>query len=262
MKYGIKIIALILLISIAWFIRKIVIATQAAEEGRKAKRLQDNKIKWAAEKERIEAQNRQRQQQAKPVYQDINKGHWSKAFLMSIEWKLFEDVCMEYLRIKNCDANVTNIGKDGGIDLKITDNAGNVIAIGQCKAWSEKNQVNVKEVRELYGIMAAEKVRHGIYITTSSFTKDAQEFSINKPLLLINGDDFIKNIMELDEASRTRLDKIARVSGYNIPTCPNCNVKMIKKVSQKGSNQGNVFWGCSNYPRCRNTLQVRKEVSA
>lgn len=169
---------------------------------------------------------------------------------------------MEYLRIKNCGTNVTNIGKDGGIDLKVTDNAGNVIAIGQCKAWNEKRQVNVKEVRELYGIMAAEKVRHGIYITTSSFTKDAQEFGNNKRLLLINGDEFIQNIIELDDEGKTRLDKVARGSGYNIPTCPNCNVKMIKRVSQKGSNKGNEFWGCSNYPRCKNTLQVRKAVIA
>jgi len=110
--------------------------------------------------------------------------------------------------------------------------------------------------------MAAEKVRHGIYITTSSFTQDAQEFGNDKRLLLINGDDFIKNIKDLNDEDKARLDKVARVKGHNIPTCPNCNVKMIKRVSQKGKNQGNEFWGCQNYPRCKNVLQIRKEVSA
>jgi len=118
------------------------------------------------------------------------------------------------------------------------------------------------QIRELYGIMAAEKVRHGIYITTSSFTQDAQEFGNDKRLLLINGDDFIKNIKDLNDEDKARLDKVARVKGHNIPTCPNCNVKMIKRVSQKGKNQGNEFWGCQNYPRCKNVLQIRKEVSA
>ncbi len=230
---------------------------------------EDRKNKSIVKRNYYEKANRERKEltqfsrpEASSNQEGIIGGTWNKEFLLSLEWKLFEDVCMEYLRIKNCGANVTNIGKDGGIDLKVTDNAGNVIAIGQCKAWNEKRQISVKEVRELYGIMAAERVRHGIYITTSSFTKDAQEFGINKRLLLINGDEFIKNIIELDEESKARIDKIARVSGHNIPTCPNCNVKMIKRVSQKGPNKGNEFWGCSNYPRCRNMLQVRKEVSA
>ncbi|MDP1615154.1 MAG: restriction endonuclease [Methylococcales bacterium] len=297
MKIPILLIWLIVLISIISFIWKEFIASKESEKKRWIK---ENRIKWKLEKERIEEKNRQmyqgenriqREGMARHYYQNINEnnnstkgeitqfkqpslvktssnqeevkgGVWTKAFLMSLEWKVFEDVCMEYLRIKNCGGNVTNIGKDGGIDLKVTDSAGNVIAIGQCKAWNEKRQVNIKEVRELYGIMAAEKVRHGIYITTSSFTKDAQEFGINKRLLLINGDEFINNIIELDDESKARLDKIARVSGHNIPTCPSCNVKMVKKVSQKGPNKGNAFWGCSNYPQCKNTLQVRKEVTA
>ena len=35
------------------------------------------------------------------------------------------------------------------------------------------------------------------------------------------------------------------------PTCPKCGSKMVLRTAQKGSNQGQQFWGCSNFPRCR-----------
>ena len=101
----------------------------------------------------------------------VNQGpiQWDKTFLKSLEWKLFEDVCMEYLRIKNCETSVTCIGADGGIDMKVSDANGHVIAIAQCKAWYKK-PIGVSHIRELYGVMAAEKVKHGIFLTTSEFS--------------------------------------------------------------------------------------------
>ena len=33
--------------------------------------------------------------------------------------------------------------------------------------------------------------------------------------------------------------------------CPKCNSKMVLRTAKKGSNAGNKFWGCSQYPRCR-----------
>jgi restriction system protein len=182
---------------------------------------------------------------------------WDKAFLLSIEWKLFEDVCAEYLRLKKHDARVTPIGKDGGIDLKVRDATGKVTAIGQCKAW--KDAVGVSQIRELYGVMAAEKVENGIYMTTSSFTNDAWAFGRDKKLLLITGDELLRQINSMNKASVARLDKLVSVSDYNVPTCASCNVKMVKRLSPKSGQDGGAFWGCGNYPRCKNTLRVRKE---
>jgi restriction system protein len=134
---------------------------------------------------------------------------WDKAFLKSIEWKRFEEISMEYLRINNCKANVTCTGADGGIDIKISDSNGKVFAIGQCKSWSKP--IGVGLIRELYGIMAAENVRHGIFLTTSEFSKDAKEFAIGKNLLLIDSDEFISLVNNLDEISRKRLDNLHSV---------------------------------------------------
>ena len=41
--------------------------------------------------------------------------------------------------------------------------------------------------------------------------------------------------------------------------CPKCNKgHMIKRVATKGKNAGNIFYGCSNYPRCKNVLTVEE----
>lgn len=35
------------------------------------------------------------------------------------------------------------------------------------------------------------------------------------------------------------------------PSCPKCGSSMVRRVAKQGSNAGNAFWGCSQYPSCR-----------
>lgn len=181
---------------------------------------------------------------------------WDKAFLMELEWKLYEDVCMEYLRIKNCDAKVTTIGADGGMDMKVTDKNENVIAIAQCKAWNKP--VGVSLIRELYGVMASERVKHGIFLTTSVYSNDAKAFAKGKALMLIDGEEFVSAINGLGAEERGRIDKLIHQTDHRIPTCVSCNTKLIKRLTKTGPNTGREFWGCVNYPKCKVTMHVRK----
>lgn len=42
-------------------------------------------------------------------------------------------------------------------------------------------------------------------------------------------------------------------------TCPKCGKgHMIKRVASKGKNKGNVFYGCSNFPRCKTILSLEE----
>lgn len=38
------------------------------------------------------------------------------------------------------------------------------------------------------------------------------------------------------------------------PICPKCDSQMVLRTAKKGGQQGEKFWGCSNYPKCRETL--------
>lgn len=40
------------------------------------------------------------------------------------------------------------------------------------------------------------------------------------------------------------------------PVCPKCGIEMVQRTATKGGQQGKKFWGCSNYPKCREVLQM------
>jgi len=37
------------------------------------------------------------------------------------------------------------------------------------------------------------------------------------------------------------------------PACPKCSHPMVKRTAKKGSNVGEGFWGCAQFPKCRGT---------
>ena len=179
---------------------------------------------------------------------------WSIELLKSLEWKRYEEICKEVLAIKEngrINVSTTKMGADGGIDLKITDKKNNVVALGQCKAYN--SPVGVAFIRELYGVMASEKVTEGYFFTTSKFSNDAIEFANKNKITLINGNEQIKTIQSFKPEQQKHLFTLATNGDYTTPTCVNCDIKMTKKNSENGE-----FWGCLNYPRCKNTLKVRK----
>ena len=39
--------------------------------------------------------------------------------------------------------------------------------------------------------------------------------------------------------------------------CPKCGAEMVKRTATKGVNSGSVFYGCSNFPRCRGIINIK-----
>lgn len=46
------------------------------------------------------------------------------------------------------------------------------------------------------------------------------------------------------------------------PRCPKCGIEMVLRTAKKGSTQGEQFWGCSDYPRCRGVLKYNSLVAS
>jgi hypothetical protein len=40
------------------------------------------------------------------------------------------------------------------------------------------------------------------------------------------------------------------------PACPTCGVPMVRRTAQRGAHAGREFYGCPNYPQCRQMLPV------
>jgi len=40
------------------------------------------------------------------------------------------------------------------------------------------------------------------------------------------------------------------------PPCPSCGAPMKSRTARRGKIKAQVFWGCSNYPKCRGTRPI------
>ena len=41
------------------------------------------------------------------------------------------------------------------------------------------------------------------------------------------------------------------------PKCPKCGVPMVIRVAKSGDRKGQQFWGCPNYPKCRQIINLQ-----
>ena len=56
-----------------------------------------------------------------------------------------------------------------------------------------------------------------------------------------------------DERMQARRRKAVSASA---PQCPKCGKPMLRRMQNRGQNQGREFWGCSDYPRCNGTRPI------
>jgi len=178
---------------------------------------------------------------------------WSRELIDRIEWKRFEDLCCEFYRVKGIRAETTRLGADGGVDIRLFQDAVDpqrCTAVVQCKAWNQA--VGVKPVRELRGVMAHERVDKAFFMAPNGFTDEARSFAAENRITLLDGKLFLAMLERLPAALRRQLLDFATEGDWTTPTCPSCGVKMAARDGTHGR-----FWGCVRFPKCRATLQMR-----
>lgn len=99
----------------------------------------------------------------------------------------FEHLVLNLVKKMGFEAEMTKSSGDGGVDIVAFNNQPMMKGkyIIQCKDWS--SPVGEPPLRDLYGVLHAERANKGILITTSEFTANARRFADGKPLELIDG---------------------------------------------------------------------------
>lgn len=183
---------------------------------------------------------------------NLTKNKWSLKLLKDLEWRRFEELCTAYLTEIGFICKALPFGTDGGIDINLFwEGNTNKVSIVQCKAWPN-TLVGVAQVRELYGVMVSEKVNEAFFITSNDFSKEAKKFAADKNLTMVTGYELVRRINELTHEQKNKLFDFATRGYYSTPTCVKCGLKMIFR------NGNPNFWGCSDYPKCRNTLKMSR----
>jgi ssDNA-binding Zn-finger/Zn-ribbon topoisomerase 1 len=216
----------------------------------------DENTTWQPPKKRLSSQ--QALTKIKPPFSSASD--LTLELIQKIEWRHFEFLCFEYFKAKNYKVRETEKGKDGGIDLYLykTDaieadlKYQKPVACVQCKSWQTR-KVGVNVVRELYGVMAAENIAEGIVASAGEFSEDAIAFAKDKKIQLLDGVKLLALIKQLPEQHQMVILTRVVKGDYTTPSCPTCDVKLIKRVSKKAG--GSAFWGCVNYPKCKYTLK-------
>jgi restriction system protein len=173
---------------------------------------------------------------------------WNKQVFADIEWRRFEAVCERLFAQSGFKTKSQSHGADGGVDVWMySAHAEGPVSIAQCKHFRSK-EVDVKLMREFFGVMASHKLQRGTFVTTSTFTADAQKFANENGINALDGDKLLKLIATRTPEQQKELLDIAYEGEYSIPTCASCGIKLVKRTK---------FWGCSNYPKCRTQIYFK-----
>ncbi len=170
--------------------------------------------------------------------------------VLSLSWREFEHLVGEAYRRQGYDVEETGGGgADGGIDLVLRGHGETVLV--QCKQWRDR-QVGVEKVRELFGVVTAERADRGILVTSGNFTNEAQAFKVGKPLTLVDGPALEQLVRDV-QAPRTASVPTPPPAPATSTTCPRCGSPMVLRTAKRGASAGNSFYGCTKYPACKGT---------
>lgn len=180
---------------------------------------------------------------------------WSAEVFALIEWRRFEALVEDLFRQGGFETKSQSHGPDSGVDVWLysRNQPGTPVSVVQCKHW-QGQRVGVDKIRELRGVMAAHEVRRGQFATTSTFTPDAIDFARANSINLLDAHGLLALIARRAPDQQQALLRVALEGDYWRPTCVNCGIKMVDRAPRKG---GKSFWGCTNYPRCKTTMQMR-----
>lgn len=100
-------------------------------------------------------------------------------------------------------------------------------------------------------------VTHGgkfISFIKSQTNKLLSEKEVQKIISLIENGQLSK-IRKTNKEHVEHVKKIVKEK-ESTSICPKCGSGLVLRVSKQGVNKGNKFYGCSNYPKCRHTVQT------
>ncbi|HEY7117663.1 MAG TPA: restriction endonuclease [Tepidisphaeraceae bacterium] len=169
----------------------------------------------------------------------------------------FERLVAEFFRAQGYEVEETGTdgqGGDRGVDLVLrrpADPASPVILV-QCKDYVQWG-VGAERVRAFAGAIALRGPGHvGMIVTTGRFTADATRDAAALDIRLIDGGQWA----EMAPLGVGSVSTIPSSPTASAPLCPSCRVPMVRRGPKTGEETWRPFWGCRNYPQCRERFET------
>jgi restriction system protein len=175
--------------------------------------------------------------------------------LRALSWSRFEQLVGEAYRRQGYSVEESGQGgADGGIDLMLRKDGATTLV--QCKQWRTR-QVGVAVVREMFGLLHHHQASGVKIVCTGVFSSDCYRFAVGKPLELVDCAALLGLIVK--SPSKPEFAEGAAIVSDNsnssrvAPACPKCAGEMVERSNR---SSGQLFWGCTGYPRCRGTVSI------
>lgn len=189
--------------------------------------------------------------------------------MQKLHWREFEKFIEFVFRKKWFIANTRSWTKDWWIDLDAKFNWRKYLI--QCKKWN-KYKITEPNLREFYwAVMSFDKDAKWIYITTWDLTSDARLFAEHHDIevwekenlvdyindfLWKNKNESLEQLWEEKEVLlENKKDNNISIDNNDI-ICNKCWALMILRKASKWINKWNKFYWCTNYPKCKNTINI------
>jgi restriction system protein len=182
---------------------------------------------------------------------------WGLEVFSVIEWRRFEALVEALFAQAGFVTRSQSHGAEGGVDIWLHSRHqpdSSPVSIVQCKHWQSGKPVGVDKIRELRGVMAAHNVHRGQFACTAHYSTDAREFARTNQINLLDSPALLELIAKRSPEQQQHLLEVALDGEYWKPTCGNCSTKMALRTPRDG---GKYFWGCVNYPKCREMMVAR-----
>ena len=214
----------------------------------------------------------------------------ARLFLDKVQYRLIKNVT---LPTEDGSTQIDHIivSKFGIFVVETKNMKGSIFGSYNQKIWTQKiyknlikfqnplhqNYKHVKTLEALLGINEQQIHSVIVFVGNSTFKTDMPENvtsgsgylrfikSKTQPILT---ESEVNEIMTKIESGRmvrslkTNREHVAHVKNIVAEnntankSCPKCGSSMVIREAKKGKNIGKKFWGCSNFPKCKNTIDI------
>lgn len=179
-------------------------------------------------------------------------------WLRQLDWRQFEQLVSDAYQRQGYTTMPTAAGADGGVDLVLIRGAERVFV--QCKHWNVY-QVGAPVVRELFGLVVANRATGGMVVTSGAFTREAVAFGAQSGVALLDGPAVLQLLASGPGAAPALppppiVQEPQPASSQGTPACPLCLAPTALRQARRGAHAGSWFWGCTRYPGCKGMIEA------
>lgn len=153
----------------------------------------------------------------------------------------FENLLAIYFKELGYKVKMTPITNDYGADLVLHKDKECVVV--QAKRYNSK--VGIAAIQQIIAAKGYYKADRSIVATNNYYTKQALNLAKECQVELIDRDKLIKIMASVN--GKEKIEDAEKI------ICSKCGAVMIKKKGKYGE-----FWGCSNYPNCKNIINIKR----